>query len=249
MSFSNSSWRLSHSKSFRSIDKISRWLLNSIAALIIINILSLIVPIFQNLEYLIRGAIEITFLWSEQFDFFLGVIAGVISLISIIVTLLWFYRATNNIHAFGAKEVSSPRMAVLWFFIPILNLWKPYLVAQQIWKASNPQTVMIKGTEWKDSSGSSKIKLLWILTLVYLSLAVIGNYYTTYGNVWDDYLTTEQTVTNFSGLYRTLFYANLFNIMGMIMGIYSQILSFQIVKQVSIWQETIGKADSNLKQD
>jgi hypothetical protein len=247
MSYCNSSWRLSYSKSFRSIGKISRWLLNSIVALIIINILNLILPILQVLEYLIRGVITIGFLWSREFDFFLGLIAGVIGFTSIIVTLLWFYRATDNIHAFGAKEVSSPRMAVLWFFIPIFNLWKPYLVAQQIWKASNPQTVMIKGTEWKDSSASSKIKLLWILTLVYLSLYVIGNYYSTYGNIWNDYLTTEQTVTNFSGLYRTLFYANLFNIMGMIVGIYSQVLSFQIVKQISIWQETIDRADSNLK--
>lgn len=249
MSYLNSSWRLSHSKSFRPIGKISRWLLNSIAALIIITMINLILPIFQNLQYLVRGAIETTFLWSPSFDFFLGVIAGIISFVSIVATLLWFHRANNNIHAFGAKEVSSPTMAVLWFFVPILNLWKPYVVAQQIWKASNPQTVMIKGTEWKDSPASSKIKLLWILTLVYIFLAVIGNYYTTYGNVWDDYLTKEQTVTNFSALYRTLFYANLFNIMGMIMGIYSQILSFQIVKQISIWQETISKADSNLKQD
>lgn len=249
MSYSNSSWRLSYSKSFRPIDKISKWLLNTLVASIVVNILSLIVPVFQNLEYLMRGALEITAGWTGSFDFFLGPIAGVIDFISSILTLFWFYRANYNTHVFGAKEISSTRMAVLWFFIPILNLWKPYTVAQQIWKASNPQTVMIKGNEWKKSPGSSKIKLVWIFTLVHIFLGVAGNYYFTYGNVWDEYLTEEQTVTNLSGFHRTLFYANLLNIVGMIIGTFSQILSFQIVKQISIWQETIGKADSNLKQD
>jgi len=138
-------WEMSN-LSFRPIGEISKWLLNTIAALIVINILYLIVPIFQNLEYLIRGTMAITAIWSESFDYFLGIILGVIAFISTILTLIWFYKTNRNIHAFGAKDLSSPKMAVLWFFIPFLNLWKPYVVAQQIWRVSNPQTVIIKGT-------------------------------------------------------------------------------------------------------
>ena len=158
------------------------------------------------------------------------------------------YLSINGNETKITKEISSPRMAVLWFFIPILNLWKPYLVAQQIWKASNPQIVMINGNEWKKSPGSSKIKLLWISGLVYLFLIVIGNYYFTFCYVWDEYLNDEQTVTNLTGLYRTLFYANLINIVGMIIGIFSQVLYYQVIRQISLWQDTIGKADSGLER-
>jgi Domain of unknown function (DUF4328) len=70
-----------------------------------------------------------------------------IKFIAIIISLCWFYRADKNIHAFGAKEVSSPKMAVMWFFVPILQLWKPHKVAQQIWKVSNPEISISDGTE------------------------------------------------------------------------------------------------------
>ena len=73
---------------------------------------------------------------------FVTIVISLLNLVTVIVigiiTLIWFYRASKNIHDFGAKNVSSPRMAVIWWFIPITNLWKPYQVAQQLWKASDP---------------------------------------------------------------------------------------------------------------
>jgi len=80
-----------------------------------------------------------------------------------IISLYWFYGATKNIHTLGAKEIFSPIMSVIWWFVPVLNLWKPYQLVQQIWKASNPQIVLLNGTEWKNSAGSIVVKLWWIL--------------------------------------------------------------------------------------
>jgi hypothetical protein len=128
---------------FRSINKISNWTIGWSSASIIgtIIFISSYGPRFAILYY----AIEI---------------------IAAIISLCWFYRANKNIHAFGAKEVISPRMAVIWFFVPILQLWKPYKVAEQIWKVSNPEITISEGTEWKNSPTSYIIKLWWVLGIL-----------------------------------------------------------------------------------
>ena len=57
-----------------------------------------------------------------------------------IALLMWIYRANWNARALGAKGMHfTPGWAVGWFFIPFLNLWKPYEAMKEIWKASaNP---------------------------------------------------------------------------------------------------------------
>lgn len=105
-----------------------------------------------------------------------------IEIIALIISLCWFYRANKNIHAFGAKLVISPKMAVVWFFVPILQLWKPYKIAQQIWKASNPEITISDGTEWKNFPTSYIIKLWWILGILPY-FAVIIDVFGFLGNV------------------------------------------------------------------
>lgn len=48
----------------------------------------------------------------------------------------------------------------------IYFFWKPYIITQQIWKASNPKTILSTGTEWKNSPNSKIIKVWWILAVV-----------------------------------------------------------------------------------
>jgi Domain of unknown function (DUF4328) len=76
----------------------------------------------------------------------------------------WIYRANKNIHTFGAREVCSPKMAVIWFFIPLLNLRNGYESIKQKWTASNTSTILIKGFEWKDPSISLRtVKIWWFI--------------------------------------------------------------------------------------
>jgi Domain of unknown function (DUF4328) len=71
---------------------------------------------------------------------------GVISLVQlalILVTavtfMMWVYRAYSNLPALGATGLkTTPGMAVGVFFIPILNLFRPYQAVSEIYKASDP---------------------------------------------------------------------------------------------------------------
>jgi len=99
-------------------------------------------------------------------------LAGKIYLIAYIITaisfLMWVYRANNNCHGFGTKDMRfTPSWSIWWYFIPFFNLFRPYQVMKEIYKvSSNP-------AEWKKQEGSN---LLWIWWTAFIIAAIVGNY-------------------------------------------------------------------------
>lgn len=50
---------------------------------------------------------------------------------------MWTYRAAGNAQTKNTKMITTtPGWAVLWYFVPFFNLWKPYLAMQDIWQLS-----------------------------------------------------------------------------------------------------------------
>jgi len=118
-----------HIQSFHPIRRISKWLVHWSIAIIAITSILLIETSYQNLQYLSTND-ENFFLEYTGPILILASTYLVIEIIAFIIMLYWFYRANKNTHIFGATGISSPTMAVIWWFIPILNLWKPYKVAK-----------------------------------------------------------------------------------------------------------------------
>ena len=66
-----------------------------------------------------------------------GILQLIVTLGSLILFLVWFYRANANARAMGADGLmGSPGLSVAWFFIPIAFLFMPFLVVRDTWKAS-----------------------------------------------------------------------------------------------------------------
>jgi hypothetical protein len=82
-------------------------------------------------------------------------------IIAYILVLVWKYRTNKNCHGFGANDMRfTPGWAVGWHFVPIMNLFRPYQVMQEIWKVStNPIT-------WQDQRSSALIKWWWFSYLI-----------------------------------------------------------------------------------
>ena len=91
----------------------------------------------------------------------------------VIIFFWWIYRANNNIHLFGAKDVYSPKMAVIWFFIPLFNLRNGYEVTRQIWKASDPSITLTNGIEWDGSSTSLRTVKIWWFFAAWIFLFIL----------------------------------------------------------------------------
>lgn len=79
-----------------------------------------------------------------------------------VLFLMWIHRAHSNLPALGAQNLRfSPGWAVGYWFIPIVNLFRPYQVVQEIWKASDPDVNIADPLSWKSASASSLVDRWW----------------------------------------------------------------------------------------
>lgn len=64
--------------------------------------------------------------------------SGIVMLATIIVFGRWIVLAHRNLPALGAQHLEfRPGWAVGYFFIPILNWWKPYQAMRSLWRNSH----------------------------------------------------------------------------------------------------------------
>jgi hypothetical protein len=89
-----------------------------------------------------------------------------VALLSALFFLIWIYRAHKNLRALGATDLSySPAWAVGGFFVPILNIVRPYQVMSEIWKASAYRARRSRGPSWIYESTPIFVTAWWGLWL------------------------------------------------------------------------------------
>ena len=208
---------MANTHTFRPIGRISKWLINWSIASIVLAVIYVV------------SAFILLYLFVGVYSFLVSQVTLVIHIVSGIMTLFWYYRANKNIHAFGAKEVSSPAMSVIWWFIPIAFLWKPYSVAQQIWKASKPEIKLTEGTEWRKVPSSNIVTVWWILGILAILLRVFPE--TFLAPAFGQFQFTPHYVEE-----PNLFYKGFLIVLTYIPGIVSTVYFIRMIKQVSAWQ-------------
>jgi hypothetical protein len=105
---------------------------------------------------------------------------------SVVIFCMWVHRANRNARALGSAAMRfTPGWSVGWFFIPIMNLWKPMQAMREIWHISeNPhqdppeETPPQVGTWWT----------LWLVTNFLGQLSLRYSLRATTGN---DYMVAE----------------------------------------------------------
>jgi hypothetical protein len=96
---------------------------------------------------------------------------GIIQLLVLFATavcfLMWFHRAHKNLPALGAGNLEySPGWAVGGFFVPFLNLVRPFQVMREIWKASDPEVDLSVPHSWLYVATSPIIGFWWAAWLI-----------------------------------------------------------------------------------
>jgi hypothetical protein len=96
----------------------------------------------------------------------IGIAHFLVFVVSAIVFVVWFYRAHANLAALGARELTytSGWAAGCWF-VPILNLFRPVQIAQEIWRNSDPDAVRGKYIHVETSASSGLIGLWWAASI------------------------------------------------------------------------------------
>lgn len=71
----------------------------------------------------------------------LGLTGFAVYVATVVVFLMWLYRVSNNVAAFGESTQHSSGWAVGSFFVPIINLFVPYQAVRDVWKKSDPDAI------------------------------------------------------------------------------------------------------------
>lgn len=162
---------ISSIKPFASGHTRARWVLILLAVVILLDLVAIGSDYAQiNLLSRAMEGETITIAEAEANDSRQAGIAG-LQMMTLLVTavlfLMWIHRSHRNLPALGAHDLKySPGWAVGYFFIPILNLFRPYQVVEEIWKASDPNVDISDGSSWQNASTSPVIGLWWVLWLI-----------------------------------------------------------------------------------
>lgn len=90
-----------------------------------------------------------------------GLLEIPLRLLTIIFFLLWEHRAFSNLSALKARNLDfSPGWAVGWWFIPFLNLFKPFQVMRELWNESDPDFDAETGF-LNSASGAPPVMSFW----------------------------------------------------------------------------------------
>lgn len=120
-----------------------------------------------------------------------------------IVNLIWIYRAHQNVRALGAKHIQfSPGWAVGWFFVPILNLWKPFQAMKQLWYAS------VNPAGWIGGDAPTLLVLWWTLWILAGVMGNVSNHLLRKAEELDDFMNAD--IVNLAGAIITLALAAVF---------------------------------------
>ena len=145
-----------------------RWLLYTVVALDALAVLASVVeyrfysrysdaePVDEDAELpvvLFSGLVAVA-----QFALYVAVI---------VLFIVWFHRAYSNLHALGAGYLRWGKgWAIGAWFVPILNLWRPKQIANDIWRGSDPNAPPEQGSAWRERDVPAVFQWWWGAFLV-----------------------------------------------------------------------------------
>lgn len=162
---------------FRSAHVRANWVVALLAATVVIDVIAVGSGLAEVglLDRAIDGAFitEAEATANDVRQGLIGLVQIVLFVGTVVAFLMWLHRARRNLPALHARDLRfSPGWAVGYFFIPILNLFRPYQAVKETWKASDPTT--LHPTAWKDSRGSSVLRWWWAFWLIMNWLGMIA---------------------------------------------------------------------------
>ena len=89
----------------------------------------------------------------------------ILLLTSIVVFLIWVYRAYDNLDKLGITRLScTPGWAVGYWFVPIMSLFKPFIVMKEIWDET--QGYVLPEEEKHTATKSYTVGIWWTFYII-----------------------------------------------------------------------------------
>ncbi|MGH2809179.1 MAG: DUF4328 domain-containing protein [Actinomycetota bacterium] len=147
---------------FSSISNLGRWVVRVVA-------LDMLIAVILGIIGVNLLATSNRFASSDPEQIFEGFFAqmtlfnllSVFWYVTAIVFLIWFYRAYQNMAALGVYARWSSGWAIGAWLIPILNLFRPKQMADDIWRSSDPTLPENPGHLWLSGKVAPLLHYWW----------------------------------------------------------------------------------------
>ncbi len=139
----------------------AQWIVGLLAATMLVDLVAVASGLaeYALLGRALSGAVltEAEALANDARQALIGMVQLLLYIVTVVLYCLWLYRVYQNLPALGARNLRfSPGWAVGYFFIPILNLFRPYQAVKETWKASDP--AVLDAAAWKQTPGSALLR-------------------------------------------------------------------------------------------
>ena len=129
----------------------------AVSVTLVYMVLRLLFGIFAYLEYSSPPALDSGVYLAGSL---VAMVAFVVMIACFVVVGCWIYRANANAHMLSSEMTISPGWAVGSYFIPILNLFRPFQGMKETWLASH-----FRGN-WHGEPAPGLLGWWWALWLV-----------------------------------------------------------------------------------
>jgi hypothetical protein len=103
----------------------------------------------------------------DSLEWMVGLVQIVLLIATAVAFCIWTFRAYKNLKRLRVGGLQhSPGWAVGYFFIPIVQWYKPSVVFVEMWKASDPKAPIDDPAAWQTSSSGALIGPWWICWIV-----------------------------------------------------------------------------------
>ena len=101
----------------------------------------------------------------------IGLLQTAVLIATAIAFLMWLYRVRRNLTALGVKGLRfTPGWSVGWWFVPIMNVFRPFQIVNEAWQASDPGAA---GDDWPSARYAPLIGWWWVLFVI---SGFVGNF-------------------------------------------------------------------------
>lgn len=147
-------------------------------------------------------------------------IIGIISILCLVATIvifiMWYYRAYKNLHALKINRLHyTPGWAIGGWFVPILNLSRPYEIMKEIWN----ETQRFYLPDGENSSSVSIIGWWWTF---WLSDNILSN--------------ISSRITMAAGTIPQYMFSSMFSVISDTAGIIAMIITLIMVNRMSEYE-------------
>lgn len=156
----------------------SRLVIGVFVAVIVISVVAVVSDV--GVVWFLLSAVEgqefdtATAYQIDQRQSIIGSVQTGLNLLSAVLFLVWFYHSEKHLEIMGVGGMRySPKWAVGGFFVPLLNLVRPYQVMADVWAGSQYASTAEDRRTWIETPFWSFVGAWWVL---FLLMRTIGSW-------------------------------------------------------------------------